>query len=46
MTKVIYILNKKSLKDTDDELFDILEKEKERQYKGLELIASEVKIKN
>jgi len=31
-----------SLKDTDPEMFDIIEHEKNRQYKGLQLIPSEV----
>ena len=33
-----------SLKDVDPELFDIIEHEKNRQYKGLQLIPSEVNI--
>lgn len=33
----------KSLKETDDELFDIIEKEKRRQRSTLALIASEVR---
>jgi len=32
-----------SLADVDPELFDLIEKEKERQWSGLELIASEVR---
>merc|ERR1712021_272937 len=31
----------KSLEEIDPEMFDLLEKEKHRQYSGLELIASE-----
>lgn len=34
-----------SLKDTDPEMFDIIEHEKNRQYKGLQLIPSEVSSK-
>lgn len=35
-----------SLAEHDPDLFDIIEKEKNRQWKSLELIASEVSVRN
>lgn len=37
--------HEKSLKEQDPEIFEIIEKEKKRQFFGLELIASEVSQK-
>ena len=41
MSAIPQSVGRKSLEEHDPEMFDIIEKEKHRQWSGLELIASE-----
>ena len=40
------LLGNQSLEEADPELFDLIEQEKSRQFRGLELIASEVTLEH
>lgn len=42
MSRLPLLKQNKPLEEVDPELFDLIERERTRQWKGLELIASEV----